>query len=324
VKVPVKNSWSAVFGALSCLIFLASPVSAVTLEWVGVGGPGNDAFSGYGSVAYEYFISKYETTNVEYAEFLNAVAATDTHALYDANMQFSYGGITRSGTQGSYTYSVIAGREDLPVTYIAFYDAMRFANWLHNGQPTGAQDNTTTEDGAYTITPAGISANSITRNPGATVFLPTEDEWCKAAYYEVGSATYYYYPTSSDLPPFCDLPGSTPNTANCGRAVDNVTYVGSYTSSSSPNGTFDQAGNVWEWNERIYLGGRGWRGGSFTNDQVSQQLLSSSYLSTTSASAVTGFRVAAAVPEPETSTGVLVAVGVLSLLCRKRVQRSSL
>ena len=320
VEAPVKKSWSTLFGGFSCLIFLASPVSAVTLDWVGIGGPGNDAFSGYGSVAYNYFISKYETTNAEYAEFLNAVAATDTHALYDPNMQFTYGGIVRSGNSGSYTYSVIAGREDLPVTYISFYDAMRFANWLDNGQPTGAQDSTTTEDGAYTITPAGITANSITRNPGATVFLPTEDEWCKAAYYDVGADDYYFYPASSDLPPVCDLPGSTPNTANCGRAVDNVTYVGSYTSSSSPNRTFDQAGNVTEWNERIYLGGRGSRGGGFTNDQLSQGLLSSNYLSTTSASAVTGFRVAAAVPEPGTGTGLLVAVGVLSLLSRNRVR----
>ncbi|HVN40815.1 MAG TPA: hypothetical protein VMW19_21845 [Myxococcota bacterium] len=87
-----------------------------------------------------------------------------------------FGGITRSGSAGNYTYSVIAGRGALPVNYVSFYRALRFVNWLHNGQPVGAQDETTTEDGAYTITPAGIAANSIVRNLDASFFLPSEDE----------------------------------------------------------------------------------------------------------------------------------------------------
>jgi hypothetical protein len=49
-------------------------------------------------------------------------------------------------------YSAIGGRENKPVNYVPFLDSLRFANWLHNGQPTGAQDNTTTENGAFTIT----------------------------------------------------------------------------------------------------------------------------------------------------------------------------
>ena len=57
--------------------------------------------------------------------------------------------------------------DDTPVNLVSLYDAMRFVNWLENGQPDGPQDATTTEDGAYTITPAGIAANSIVRNPGA-------------------------------------------------------------------------------------------------------------------------------------------------------------
>ncbi len=63
------------------------------------------------------------------------------------------------------------------MVFVDFYDSLRFANWLHNGQPTGAQDNSTTEDGAYTITAEGIAANSITRNARATIFLTSEDEW---------------------------------------------------------------------------------------------------------------------------------------------------
>ena len=99
-----------------------------------------------------FLISKTEVTNSQHTEFLNAVAATDTNALYNTGMASGRGGITRSGSPGSFTYSAIAGREDMPVNWVTFYDALRFANWLHNGQPTGGQDNTTTENGAYTIT----------------------------------------------------------------------------------------------------------------------------------------------------------------------------
>jgi hypothetical protein len=87
------------------------------------------------------------------------------------------GGITQSGSSGSFSYSVKTGFADKPVNFVSFYDSLRFANWLENGQPTGAQGNATTEDGAYTITAAGILANSITRNSGATIFLTSEDEW---------------------------------------------------------------------------------------------------------------------------------------------------
>ena len=69
-----------------------------------------------------------------------------------------------------------------------------------------SSDASTTEDGAYTIDEAGIAANSITRNPGAMVVLPNENEWYKAAYYDVGSAAYRAFPTDSDLPTDCKPP----------------------------------------------------------------------------------------------------------------------
>jgi formylglycine-generating enzyme required for sulfatase activity len=69
---------------------------------------------------------------------------------------------------------------DKPVNYVSWYDAARFTNWLHNGQGAGS-----TETGAYTL-----SGNTgiITKNVGATVWLPSEDEWCKAAYYQPSGA----------------------------------------------------------------------------------------------------------------------------------------
>ena len=257
---------------LAALLF-ALPTHAVVMEWVTVGDPGNAAdtevmeccgssigTTGYGAVAYAYQISKHEVTNAQYAEFLNAVAATDTHDLYNTSMSNdsggSYGGITRSGTPGSYSYTPINGRGNMPVNYVSFYDALRFANWLHNGQGSGD-----TETGAYTITADGITNNSITRNADATIFLTSEDEWYKAAYFNTTS--YFDYPARTDTRIVCELPGATPNTANCGNFLCDLSDVGSYTGSASPYGTFDQAGNVAEWNEAIIDSQRGLRGEAF-------------------------------------------------------------
>ncbi len=204
--------------ALAALLFALPAQAIVTVDWVTVGGPGNAADNtGFGAVAARYRISKTEVTNAQYSEFLNAVATTDTNALYHPNMALLawLGGILRSGSSGSYTYSTRAGREDWPVNLVTFWDAIRFANWLHNGQPTGAQDNTTTEDGAYTITALGISNNSITRNSGAKASVASENEWYKAAYYDIGSMSYFDYPAGSDTQTTCAPPSGTANTANC-------------------------------------------------------------------------------------------------------------
>ena len=74
------------------------------------------------------------------------------------------GGITQSGVSGSFTYAVKPNMGDKPVNFVSFNDAMRFANWLHNGQPTGIQNAASTETGAYTITGA---LPAETREPSA-------------------------------------------------------------------------------------------------------------------------------------------------------------
>ena len=89
-----------------------------------------------------------------------------------------------------------------PVNYVSWGDAARFCNWLHNGQPTGAQDDTTTEEGAYDLDGATSDAAlmEVRRSAGASWFIPTESEWYKAAYYR-GAGLYWEYPTRTNNAP---------------------------------------------------------------------------------------------------------------------------
>src|SRR5262245_40510830 len=287
------------------------PAAAVTIDWVTVGDVGNPAdTSGRGAVAYAYRISKYEVTNAQYAEFLNAKAAADPLDLYDASMGVD-GGIARSGSPGSYSYGAVAGREDLPVAFVSYYDSLRFANWLHNGQGGGD-----TETGAYTLlggTAIPGNGATATRNADAAVFLTSEDEWYKAAYYDPQSGGYFDYSAGTDAQIGCAAPGATANTANCLFVIGlNPAPVGSYTGSASPIGTFDQGGNLAEWNEQMSVDLLpAFRGGSFAD---LREWLASTHRSPNDPSRAFidgGFRVGSAIPEP--ATGLLLALGLLGL-----------
>jgi formylglycine-generating enzyme required for sulfatase activity len=309
------------------LFALAPAASAVEIDWTFVGDPGNpcenqsDIYGDgcYGTVDYHYNIGTYEVTNAQYAEFLNAKAATDSLELYNANMgdpnPYSFGGITRSGVPGSYSYSAIAGRENMPVNWVSLFDAMRFANWLSNDQGNGD-----TETGSYTLLGGAPVTNlrTVTRNPAAVIFVANEDEWYKAAFYEASSASYLDYPASSNTHPQCSAPGSTPNRANCGGAVGDLTPAGSYTGSASPYSTFDQGGNVWEWNEDFtdccspYY--RRMRGGSYEYDSTAASFRSSAWPREENRSL--GFRVA-----PEPTRGLLLGAGLALLVALERLRR---
>ena len=346
---------STLFSALAGSLLFTAVAHAVTIDTVPIGNPGNPADtrynpSGVGSVDYNFRIGKYEVTNAQYVEFLNGVDPTgaNTLELYKPDMTTSFynvGGILRDlGAANGSKYSVKAGREDNPVIFVTWFDAIRFANWLHNGQGGGD-----TENGAYTIEPGTPGFFSITRNPGARWWLPSENEWYKAAYHKNDGVTgnYWDYPTStnaipySDQPPGSDAPDPS-NTANfpkndnlangyddgyavTGSTIANsaqnyLTDVGAYTFSTSPYGTFDQGGNVAEWNEALVsvsLHYRGVRGGEwlFGGDSHAS---SSGLGSSQSGSAFLGFRVATSpIPEPTAFTLSLAGVMTLALWRRK-------
>ena len=267
------------------------------IEMVKVGNVGNAADAGnttdpnvYGAVNYEYSIGKYEVSLAQYTRFLNAVAASDPNGLYNPNMatNLRIAGIERSGENGEYTYSVI-GSGNRPVTYVSWFDAARYCNWEHNECPTGVQDASTTERGAYTLDGAITGGLDITRNPGAKYWIPSENEWYKAAFHDPrlaadggppGNDFYWLYSTMSDTVPGNDIgPLPLANQANyndgSGYSVTqsliedpNQNYLtdgGSYEGSAGPYGTFDQGGNVWEWNDAVTppIVSRGLRGGAW-------------------------------------------------------------
>lgn len=303
-------------------------IGLASLETVHVGNAGNlPDTTGYGAVAYEYSIGKYEVTAGQYTQFLNAVAKTDTYGLYNTNMESYIHGckIQRSGSSGSYTYSIADEYANRPVNFVSWGDAARFANWMHHGQPTGGQTLTTTEDGAYELNGAITHSElmAVTRKAGWTWAVTSEDEWYKTAYYDSGTASYYLYPTASNSAPGRDLADMSDNNANFNGSPYPIqspyyaTVVGEFQDSDSPYGTFDQGGNVWEWNEAIlYASSRGLRGGSFDFYGSYLQSSSSGIIDLPTAEYVSvGFRLVA-VPEP-TSMGLLT-LGMTAWLSRRR------
>jgi formylglycine-generating enzyme len=278
--------------ALILMLATAVSVGAVTIDMVTVGNAGNApdteimtccgaaiGTSGFGSVGYNYQVGKYEVTAGQYTEFLNAVADADPNGLYNTSMGDPDGtrgaNIQRTGSSPSYSYSVAAAWAERPVTFVSFWDAARFSNWLHNGQPTGPQGPGTTESGAYLN--VGNQA-AFSRQPGAKFFIPNEDEWYKAAYHDKTAglaATYFDYPTGTNVEPGNDINETTNQGNNANYYINNYaiagpyyrTLVGEFALSDSPYGTFDQGGNVFEWNETMLVdSSRGVRGGSFEFD----------------------------------------------------------
>jgi sulfatase modifying factor 1 len=276
----------------------------VPIPFVTVTNADNPAdFNGKGSVPYDFRIGKFEINNKQYAAFLNAVAADDPHSLYSSNMTVNvYGGITRSGAPGDYSYAPKPGREHHPVVWVDFHDALRFCNWLHHGQPTGVQDNSTTEDGAYTMTDEGMRNNSIARNPKARFWLPNDDEWYKAAYHQPAEqggdfSDYWLYPTRSNDVPFSEPPPGGVNSMNaCCDMGPMSTDVGAYFNSPGYYGTYDQAGNAQEWTEEIiYVTNRRLRGGSWSYNEFYARSSDFEFDTTDYDAEGIGFRVAGAV-----------------------------
>ena len=318
-------------GMAALLGLLAVPARAVTIDWVTVGDPGNTADTTgdpnpAGAVADAFQIMKYEWTNSQYVDFLNTVDASGTNpnSVYNASMDSSVrGGISFTfGSASGSKYAAKSNMGDKPVNFVTWFDAARVSNWLFNGS-TGTSS---TETGAYTLNNA-TSGNAPAVNPGATFYIPTENQWYKAAYYKGGStnAGYWTYATQSDAVPTAvtagltgsGSSGSTGNYANYGRAAGwngqngNVTTVGT-NGGASAYGAFDMSGNVNEWNDLTGDAGssRGLRAGSWFDAASTLSSPIRSSINPSSEFVYYGLRLASPVPVPEPATSCMALAGL--------------
>jgi len=284
---------------VAALVTFTTPAFAdFNMSWMSIGNAGNladpadgdrytEGIQHYGAVDHAYNIGTYEVTNAQYVDFLNAKGAINSGGIYHSGMA-GYG-ITQSGSTGSYSYSVTSGWENRPVVYATWFDAARFCNWMGNGQGDGSM-----ETGAYTLN--GATSGIITVNLEAMVYIPSENEWYKAAYYNGTTSTYSLYPNGRN-----GFAATDANFMNTGLADVGYGAASSY-------GTYGQGGNAWEMNDAVISDptSRGLRGGGWHDlDNIPVTMASSfrSCVVPSNGGNSVGFRVAS-VRSPFVSTGV--------------------
>ena len=280
-----------------------------TIDFVDIGHAGNAAdTTTYGAVPYEYRVGKYE---------ISQDTITKATASGMANV-----------TAGSWT-----GNQ--PAAYISWYEAAAFVNFLNTDSGKTAAYDLTINNGIWSMAlwsseqawTAG--GTNLYRNKDAYYFLPSENEWYKAAYYNAAGTNYFLYPTASS-----SVPTAVASGTDAGSAVyNNVASVPAIVASAgglSPYGTMGQGGNVWEWSESAFDGtnsssseSRAIRGGDWQDPELYLRS-SSRNLSgiPTSVSNIMGFRVASvpslSIPEPSTYALLLLGAGAIYFWKRRK------
>jgi formylglycine-generating enzyme required for sulfatase activity len=273
-----------------------------TIDFVNIGNAGNAAdTTGYGAVPYEYRVGTYEITQ-------------------DA--------ITKATASGMSNVTAGAWTGSQPAANISWYGAAAFVNWLNTS--TGHQaayDLTFSGSWSMNLWSSGqawtAGGENLYRHKEAFYFLPSENEWYKAAYYNPGGSNYFLYPTASSSVPTAVASGTTSGTAvydgeaSVPAAVTNA-------GGSSPYGTMGQGGNVWEWNESAYNGTnssstevRAQRGGFWPSDAFGLSSSLRGLDAPASQDVAIGFRVAS-VPEPSTYALLLLGAGAAYLWKRRK------
>jgi formylglycine-generating enzyme required for sulfatase activity len=203
-------------------------------------------------VAVEAFlIGKYEVTVQQYCEFLNAADPDSVHWVSSQE-------ISRSGTAGSYVYSVDPGRGNYPIRYVSYYDAVAYGAWK----------------------------SSLT---GLNYRLPTEQEWEKAAGWDPVLQKLFTYGYHQDT--------ISCNWCNYNNCYGGPLPVGSFNGTGGKNnaysyyGCYDMSGNLWEWTSSIYSGdSRVIRGGGWNYVATYCTVTYRSYFTPTYRNYYVGFR----------------------------------
>lgn len=201
-----------------------------------------------------------------------------------------------------------------PAINISWNEAARFVNWLnikegeqpaYNFTTTGVNDNIT----LWSSTSAWQNGGeNLFRHKDTKYFIPSEDEFIKAGFYDGVNDVYYRFPTGSN---------TQPGPFGGGTDQDKIVYSQSggdggrapvdFCGGVSPYGTMGQSGNSYEWVEsasdgtnNIATDNRGIRGGtaSISNYSIMTTIASidrhASYPPTQDVGINCGFRVARA------------------------------
>jgi hypothetical protein len=288
--------------------------NAFTIDFVNIGNAGNanDAGAGggiystpYGGVSYDYRMGVVEV---------------------------SQDWITKATNLGMTNVTAGAWTGSQPAAFMTWYEAAAFVNWLNTSTGHQAAYQLNGANTALTLWTSGqawqAGGENLYRHKDAYYFLPSENEWYKAAFHKNDGVTanYWDYATGSNsIPDGIDFSGDTAFDAvfnqgfNQGapNAVTNVGLASAY-------GTFGQGGNVWEWQESALDGindsspeERLTRGGSWGVTENHLRSTRRLAMEPFDEFDIIGLRVASVVPEP-TSALLLLGSGAMLLLRRRR------
>jgi hypothetical protein len=316
--------------------------------------PAPDIYDGFrvrantsvGGVNYDYRISRTETTGGQYAEFLNAFCAQRTIQEWRADPVFSFFGDSfRLGAISTIVNNRITQwrptARPIPSNDLSMQEAMMYCNWLNNGRPTSLDQIMT---GVYDVSRyLNINAGNrltgpIERSPDAKFWIPTQDEWVKAAHFDPnkngeGQAGFWLYPITRDTPPIGAPPAPYGNgEANTGFGwfedeQGNFIYrwdipILSYPTIQSPWGLFDAAGGAAEITSTALLRQQpgdfelyGWDSTTFIVESETaafyyDHLAYFSYSGFRGAAG--GLRLAALVPSPSIFGTAIISIGLFS------------
>jgi formylglycine-generating enzyme required for sulfatase activity len=260
---------------ISSILLLAAPALAQPgpdpsgIDFVTIGAVGNRGYdrddpggfaTGRGRVDYEYKIGRFEMTAGQWGEFMNAALnRPDPIPWVEVPGEWP-GGQTAP-------FSVHPSRAMQPVGGVTWRTCAVFCNWLHNNK---SLDRAAFLTGAYDVSTFGYDPNGVftdqhTRSPGARYWIPSLDEWMKAAYFDPqrqnpdGSlGGWWLYANGRDVRPRYGMPPSMGGTgeANAGFIAPGERQfevpLGAYAGITSPWGLFDTAGATTEYTESVY------------------------------------------------------------------------
>jgi hypothetical protein len=298
-----------------------SGANQFTMSFVPIGNPGNAASTAgvpkpVGSVGYHYNMGKFEVSR----DMVNKANAS-------GRLDITLEDMASLGGNGS----------DRPATGVSWNEAARFVNWLNTSQGYSVAYKFGSRPGDLGYNPneniqlwlpgdMGYNPANLFRNSHARYFLPSVDEWYKAAYYDPsksgGAGGYWKFPTGSDSVPTAVSEGTADGTAVYGHTWNQGPADVTNSGGLSRYGVMGMGGNVLEWEETERdlvndspSSSRSSRGGDWNFDV---NFLSPSYrfaIEPTYENPRVGFRVAS-VPEP--SSVVVLLMLTTAGFCQRR------